>query len=145
DEAAAVASAFLAPGLVVTYEDGTGRHRELGAEAQPGDQGTPLVVLVDDATASAAEVVAAALRDRGRAVIVGTTTYGKGSVQAVTALTGGGAVELTIGRWYPPSGRGVDGTGIAPDIPVAPADPPETADARAREVLGGLVSASKAA
>ncbi|UGQ09580.1 S41 family peptidase [Yinghuangia sp. ASG 101] len=137
DEAAAVASAFLAPGPVVTYEDGTGGRRELGADAPPGDQETPLVVLVDGATASAAEVVAAALRDRGRAVIVGATTYGKGSVQAVTALADGGSVEFTIGRWYPPSGRSVDGAGVVPDVAVPPAAPPEVGDARAREVLGG--------
>lgn len=141
EEAAGVASAFLPPGPVVTYEDGSGVRRELGATAPPGDATTPVVVLVDGASASAAEVVAAALRDRGRAVVVGATTYGKGSVQAPTALAGGGVLELTIGRWYPPDGRSVDGRGVEPDIAIPATTPPDAAAARAAEVLAGLVGA----
>jgi carboxyl-terminal processing protease len=140
DEAAAVASAFLRPGPVATYDDGSGVRRELGAAAPPGDTTTPVVVLVDGGSASAAEVVAAALRDRGRAVVVGSTTYGKGSVQAPTVLADGGVLELTVGGWYPPDGRSVEGRGVTPDIPVLP----EGADARAREVLADLVAAPTA-
>ncbi|MCF2532273.1 S41 family peptidase [Yinghuangia soli] len=141
EEAAAVASAFLLPGPVVTYDDGTGTRRELGAAAAPGDTATPVVVLVDGASASAAEVVAAALRDRGRAVVVGSTTYGKGSVQAPALLAGGAVLELTVGRWYPPDGRNVEGRGIDPDIAVPASAPAEEAEARALEVLAGLAAA----
>lgn len=137
EEAAGVASAFLPPGPVVAYDDGSGVRRELGASAPPGDTTTPVVVLVDGGSASAAEVVAAALRDGGRAVVVGSTTYGKGSVQAPTVLADGGVLELTVGGWYPPDGRSVEGRGITPDLPV----PPEAADERAREVLADLVAA----
>ncbi|MEU8134107.1 S41 family peptidase [Streptodolium elevatio] len=137
DEAASVASAFLRPGPVVGYDDGSGVRRELGAAAPPGDTATPVVVLVDGGSASAAEVVAAALRDRGRAVVVGSTTYGKGSVQAPTVLADGGVLELTVGGWYSPDGRSVEGRGVAPDIPA----PSEAADARAREVLADLAEA----
>ena len=74
-------------------------------------------------------------------MVVGSTTYGKGSVQAPTTLAGGGVLELTVGRWYAPDGRNVEGRGVDPDIPVPAAAPPETADTRAREVLSGLVAA----
>lgn len=137
DEAAAVASAFLRPGPVVGYDDGSGVRRELGAAAPPGDTSTPVVVLVDGGSASAAEVVAAALRDRGRAVVVGSTTYGKGSVQAPTVLADGGVLELTVGGWFSPDGRSVEGRGVTPDIPV----PSEAADARAGDVLADLAEA----
>ncbi|MGA4542926.1 S41 family peptidase [Uniformispora flossi] len=134
DEAAAVASAFLPPGPVVSYDDGTGGRRELDVAGPPGDTDTPVVVLADGGTASAAEVLLAALRDRGRAVVVGSTTYGKGSVQAPTTLGDGGVLNLTIGHWYPPGGHAVDGRGIDPDIAV----PAGEAEARGVEVLEGL-------
>ena len=85
-----------------------------------GDTTVPLVVLVDGGTASAAEVVAAALQDRNRAVIVGSRTYGKGSVQEPRALSDGSAIELTVGRYLTPSGRSIDGVGIEPDVVVSP-------------------------
>ncbi|MDI2131412.1 S41 family peptidase [Yinghuangia seranimata] len=141
DEAAAVASAFLPGGVVVSYDDGTGGRRQITVTGRPGDAATPVVVLVDGATASAAEVVAAALGDRGRAVVVGATTYGKGSVQAPTTLADGGILKLTVGRWYTPDGRNLEGRGIDPDIPVPPGTDPDAAAARARDVLAGLVDA----
>ena len=97
--------------------------RSTGAEtldATPGgDTRTPLVVLVDGGTASAAEVVAGALQDRGRAVVVGIRTFGKGSVQEPMRLGDGSAMELTVGTYRTPSGRSLDGVGLVPDVDVA--------------------------
>ena len=102
---------------------------------------TPLVVLVNPSTASAAEVVAGALQDRNRAVVVGTRTYGKGSVQEPSTLSDGSALELTVGRYLTPSGRALDGVGIEPDVVVPPGAAPEVAERRAIDVLTGLVAA----
>jgi carboxyl-terminal processing protease len=101
---------------------------------------TPLVVLVDGGTASAAEVVAGSLRDRDRAVIVGSRTFGKGSVQEPLRLTDGSAIELTIGRYRTPSGRSLDGSGIDPDVAVNADRPPREAERRALTVLRGLLA-----
>ena len=140
DEAVQVAGAFLDGGTVVSYEQrGTGVTTLV---APPhGDIATPLVVLVDANTASAAEIVTGALQDRGRAVVVGSRTYGKGSVQEPTTLTDGSAIELTVGRYLTPSGRALDGVGIEPDIAVAAAAAPSLAERRALEVLAGLRAA----
>ena len=107
-----------------------------------GDTTVPLVVLVDDGTASAAEVVAGALQDRNRAVIVGSRTFGKGSVQEPSALSDGSAIELTVGRYLLPSGRSLDGVGIDPDVLVTGKVGSASAEQRALEVLRGLVAAS---
>lgn len=140
DEAVETASAFLDGGPVVSYERrGQGRH-ELDAVGD-GDTTTPLVVLVDERTASAAEVVAGALQDRNRAVVVGSRTFGKGSVQEARLLKDGSALELTVGTYVTPSGRSIDGVGIEPDILVAPGSPPEVAKRRVLDVLAGLLAA----
>ncbi|CQR63768.1 S41 family peptidase [Streptomyces leeuwenhoekii] len=133
-EAVAAASAFLDGGLVATY-DVDGEQRVLHAEPG-GDTARPLVALVDGGTMSAAELLAGALKDRGRAVVVGSRTFGKGSVQMPSRLPGGSVAELTVGHYRTPSGRGVDGTGITPDLEVDPDTP--AALQRARTVLGGL-------
>lgn len=139
-EAVEVASAFLDGGPVVSYERrGEGTHR-LDALGE-GDTTTPVVVLVDGATASAAEVVAAALQDRNRAVVVGARTYGKGSVQESARLPNGAAIELTVGRYRTPAGRTIEGVGVEPDVAVAGSAVPELAERRAVEVLTGLVAA----
>jgi carboxyl-terminal processing protease len=98
------------------------------------------VVLVDGGTASAAEIVAGALQDRGRAVVVGSQTFGKGSVQAPSQLSDGSAIELTVGHYFTPSGRSLDGVGITPDVlvPSGAADP--VFDQRALEVLSGITA-----
>ncbi|MER5985260.1 S41 family peptidase [Streptomyces sp. NPDC001787] len=130
-EAAVAASAFLDGGLVATY-DVHGEQRALYAESG-GDTDRPVVVLVDGGTMSAAELLTGALQDRGRAVTVGSPTFGKGSVQMPSKLPGGSVAELTVGHYRTPAGRSVDGTGITPDLVV---------DARAQEraetVLSGL-------
>lgn len=140
-ESVEVASAFLDGGAVVSYEKRGEPVRHLDAIGD-GDTSVPLVVIVDSGTASAAEVVAAALQDRNRAVIVGSTTYGKGSVQEPHVLSDGSAIELTVGRYLTPSGRSLDGVGIEPDVVVSSRLGAATAEQRALEVLRGLVAAS---
>jgi len=140
DEAVEVASAFLQGGPVVSYERRGAGRRVLDAYG-PGDVATPLVVLVDGGTASAAEVVAAAMQDRNRAVLVGSRTYGKGSVQEPTRLSDGSAIELTVGRFYTPSGQVIDGVGVEPDVLVESDGVAAPAERRALEVLSGLVAA----
>jgi len=140
DEAVSVASVFLDGGPVVSYERRGAKPRTLDA-FEGGDTATPLVVLVNPSTASAAEVVAGALQDRNRAVVVGTRTYGKGSVQEPSTLSDGSALELTVGRYLTPSGRALDGVGIEPDVVVPPGAAPEVAERRAIDVLTGLVAA----
>jgi len=140
DEAVEVASAFLDGGPVVSYEQRDAPDRVLNAVGQ-GNTTTPVVVLVDGGTASAAEVVAAALQDRNRAVVVGSRTYGKGSVQEPSVLPDGSAIELTIGRYLTPTGRVIDGRGVEPDVLVDPTASPKVAEQRALEVLRGLTAA----
>jgi hypothetical protein len=133
-ESVETASAFLAGGHVVTYTRRDELPQHLDAIGK-GDTKTPLVVLVDGGTASGAEVVAGALQDRGRAVIVGSRTFGKGSVQEPHTLSDGSSLALTVARYTLPSGRSVEGVGIEPDIDVIR---PSAMIGRALEVLIGL-------
>ncbi|MFH8410005.1 S41 family peptidase [Streptomyces sp. NPDC018019] len=130
-EAVTAASAFLDGGLVATY-DVHGSQRALYARGG-GNTRVPLVVLVDGGTMSAGELLAGALQDRGRAVLVGTPTFGKGSVQLPSELPDGSVAELTVGHYRTPSGRTVDDRGITPDLIAE-----DGAQARARTVLSGL-------
>lgn len=139
DEAVETASAFLDGGPVVSYAQRGSPPRELDALGH-GDTGIPLVVLVDGGTASAAEIVAAALQDRGRAVLLGSRTFGKGSVQAPTQLSDGSALELTVGRYLTPAGRSLDGIGIQPDVTIPAGSSGVAFDQRAVEVLSGLTA-----
>jgi len=124
DSAVQIADAFLDSGVIVS---GTGRIRKARFEqtADAGDllEGVPTVVLVDGSSASASEIVAGALQDHQRARIVGEQTYGKGSVQTVMPLGEGSAIKLTTSRYLTPSGRSINGSGIAPDVVVHNADP----------------------
>ena len=139
DEAVETASAFLRDGPVVSYQQ-RGHAAEVLDAVGGGDSGIPLVVLVDGGTASAAEIVASALQDRGRAVIIGSQTFGKGSVQAPSQLSDGSALELTVGHYLTPSGRSIDGVGVTPDLEMPPGTPPAVIEQRAVEVLSGLTA-----
>lgn len=115
--AVGVSNAFLEDGLIV-YTEGRVEDSKLKYSATPGDvvEGTPLVVLVNGGSASASEIVAGAMQDHGRAIIMGTRTFGKGSVQTIQELNNGGAVKLTTARYYTPKGRSIQAEGIEPDI-----------------------------
>ncbi|MEU3254918.1 S41 family peptidase [Streptomyces sp. NPDC006997] len=130
-EAVTAASAFLDGGLVATY-DVAGEQQVLHAEPG-GDTERPLVALVDGGTMSAAELLTGALQDRGRAVVVGSRTFGKGSVQMPSELPDGSVAELTVGHYRTPAGRGVDGHGITPDLEAG-----QESLSRAETVLDGL-------
>jgi carboxyl-terminal processing protease len=120
-----VADDFLDRGVIVTA-DGRTPEARFQMLATPGDliNGAPLVVLVNGGSASASEIVAAALKDHGRAVLVGHRTYGKGSVQTVMPLPHGGALKLTTSRYFTPSGASIQGKGIVPDVLDAGPDAP---------------------
>ena len=132
-EAVSVASTFLDGGLVATYD--VHGHQQALYAAPGGDTTTPLVVLVDGGTMSAAELLAGALQDRARAVVIGSRTFGKGSVQMPSTLPDGSVAELTVGHYHLPGGRGVDGRGIEPDVQVPGGQDPV---ADSREVFAGL-------
>jgi carboxyl-terminal processing protease len=123
DEAVRVSDEFLESGVIVSTR---GRGGTLLSEARAHRAGTrpnwPMVELVDNFTASAAEIVAGALRDHGRAIVVGSRTWGKGSVQNVIELPDGSALKLTVARYYTPSGRSIQAEGIAPDVEIEQLD-----------------------
>ena len=138
-EAVETASAFLASGPVVSYVQ-RGSTPDVLDALGGGNTAIPLVVLVDGGTASAAEIVTGALQDRGRAVIVGSQTFGKGSVQSPNQLSDGSDIELTVGHYLTPDGRSLDGVGITPDVFVGPQTPLSSLYQRAIEVLSGLTA-----
>ena len=119
DQSIRVSSAFLDGGEVVSTRSRDPKDTER-YNAKRGEllDGVPVVILINGASASAAEIVAGALQDRQRALVVGMTSFGKGSVQSVIALSGGrdGALRLTTARYYTPAGRSIQGTGVDPDI-----------------------------
>lgn len=138
-EAVDVAGAFLNGGLVVEFHR-SGQSPEVFNALGNGDSRTPLVVIVDRGTASAAEVVAAALQDRNRAIIVGEKTFGKATVQNSESLSNGAEIELTVGYYITPSGKKLDGQGIEPDIEVSANEEKFVAEQRALQVLSGLLA-----
>jgi carboxyl-terminal processing protease len=123
DQAVAVSDAFLETGEIVSTR---GRKKETHQRfnARPGDlaEGKPIVVLINGGSASASEIVAGALQDHKRAIILGTKSFGKGSVQTIIPLQKRGAMRLTTSRYYTPSGRSIQEIGVTPDIIVEPAN-----------------------
>jgi carboxyl-terminal processing protease len=126
DEAIFIADEFINEGVIVSTR---GRNGAAQDEARAHSAGTrpdfPMVVLVNEYTASAAEILAGALQDHHRATLVGTRTFGKGSVQTVIDLPDGGALKVTIARYFTPSGRSIQAQGIAPDVQVEQVTLPE--------------------
>ncbi|MEX2150049.1 MAG: S41 family peptidase [Steroidobacteraceae bacterium] len=117
DAAVEVADAFLDAGIIVTAE-GRSKESQFRMDAASGDltHGAPIVVLVNEGSASASEIVAGALRDNGRAKLIGRRTFGKGSVQTVMPLSDGQALKLTTSRYFTPSGVSIHERGIEPDV-----------------------------
>ncbi|HEV7883008.1 MAG TPA: S41 family peptidase [Solirubrobacteraceae bacterium] len=113
-EAQLVASMFLKSGPIVTTRGRAVRQQTLSALGQPVADDLPTVVLVDRDTASASEIVAGALQDRKRATLVGTRTFGKGIFQEILSLDNGGALDITVGQYFLPSGRNIGGPGTKP-------------------------------
>jgi carboxyl-terminal processing protease len=128
EAATAIADDFLDGGTIVSA---SGRLREarFRMDATPGDiaAGAPIVVLVNGGSASAAEILAAALRQNGRATLLGRRTYGKGTVQTVIPLANGRALKLTTSRYFTPSGASINGIGITPDVVLSGAEAPPAA------------------
>ncbi len=118
--AVSVSDAFLKKGIIV-YTEGRLDEAKLKFNAKPNDilNGAPIVVLVNGGSASASEIVAGALQDHKRAVIMGAKTFGKGSVQTILPMENGSALKLTTARYYTPSGTSIQASGITPDIALA--------------------------
>lgn len=137
DQAILVADDFLETGSIVLTK-GRGVEETQRANAKPGDitDGKPIVVLINGGSASASEIVAGALQDQQRATIVGTRSFGKGSVQTIIPLAGNGALRLTTARYYTPSGRSIQARGIDPDVVVEQDLPPELRARIARSRIG---------
>jgi carboxyl-terminal processing protease len=119
DSALAVTDQFLPGGNILIERFGDGRERIFDASSNGLATEIPLVVLIDEGSASASEVLAGAIRDQGRGILIGETTFGKGTVQSWQPLSNGGGVRITIARWLTPNDTWIDQTGLEPDISVS--------------------------
>ncbi|MBR9979396.1 MAG: S41 family peptidase [Desulfatitalea sp.] len=128
DQAIRISDLFLDEGIIMTSKGRLERHTKVYRATRSGTPRTyPMVVLINGGSASASEIVAGALQDEKRALIIGTTSFGKGSVQAIESLRDGYGLKLTIARYYTPSGRSIQAKGVEPDIVVPREALPDTA------------------
>ena len=126
DQAIAVSDLFLDDGLVAIERERDGSEETFRSDSGDLAEKIPLVILVDAGSASASEIVAGAVQDRERGILIGTTTFGKGSVQRINTLSDGSELRLTIARWFTPDDRAIHGEGLEPDITVEPGDDPNS-------------------
>ena len=141
DQSVAVADAFLPEGVALFERNLRGLDETFTTDDGDAAESIPLVVLVNAGSASASEIVAGAIQDRGRAVLVGETTFGKGSVQQVHTLSDGGELRVTVARWYTPDNHSIQGEGITPDIAVeSPEDLGGPEDGQLRRAIEFLLN-----
>ena len=135
EEAVGVARQFINGGIIVSYQRASGE-KVIFESTESGADQAPLIVLINRSTASAAEILAAALQDRNRAVILGEKSYGKGTVQEFKTLNDGSKLELTVALYRSPSGKLIEGKGVSPDLAV----PESVIASKSLQVLGGLAA-----
>jgi len=136
DQAIKVADLFLDEGLVAIERDSSGHEDRFYSHDGDLAEDIPMVVLVNGGSASASEIVAGALQDRGRATLLGTETVGKGSVQRPNDLDDGSQLRITIARWYTPNNQSIHGEGLTPEIVQEfPKDTPKDEDPQLERAL----------
>ena len=134
DEAVKVAELFIGNGTIISYR--VSGNEKIYAANNPIPITVPIVIMINRSTASAAEILASAMQDRNRGVVIGEKSYGKGSVQEFKTLADGSKLELTVALYLTPSGRTIEGVGVTPDLLVLPGE----LGTKALQILGGLAS-----
>jgi len=135
-EAVNIISLFVPKGSLAVSSKGKRESREFRTQTEPVDTLTPIIVMIDGGSASASEIVSGGLQDLKRAVIKGTTSYGKGLVQSIRPLPYNGQMKITTAKYYTPSGRCVQGVGVKPDVEI---DIPQYSRLVYSLVLGGVI------